>query len=269
MSTALIVGLIAFALLVLGVALWYFWPKKDESVTKEQDKAPGSPGASAPPSETPGPSAPPSGTPGPSAPPAGPYTKLTGVDYPSGSLIRYSDVPFSNCIPECDAIADCAGYVINKDNGRGCWLKSDFGINFTARVDRDTFYNSRRPAPSITSPPAPITPAQQLGGTVDNPNIIHEAVEMNIALQKLLIDTILVDGNANYTYSVLDGSDNRVLKTGTITFQPINNGLSFFMFTIPDGFNPATQTRNLEVKMTRNGSVVFTRTFINIPIIIT
>jgi hypothetical protein len=47
----------------------------------------------------------------------------------AGNDITTFDGPFSQCAAACDSTPNCVGYVHNKENGSGCWLKNAYDPN--------------------------------------------------------------------------------------------------------------------------------------------
>jgi len=81
------------------------------------------------------------------------YTPRINTDYP-GNDITYWRGPFSGCAKACDSTPNCVAYVIHKDNGANCWLKSLLS-NPVPNVARDTFQvlkeNTRSYTPLINT----------------------------------------------------------------------------------------------------------------------
>ena len=59
------------------------------------------------------------------------------IDYP-GNDITYWRGPFSECAAACTRTPGCKAYILHKDNGANCWLKSKVE-NSTPNTNRDTF----------------------------------------------------------------------------------------------------------------------------------
>jgi hypothetical protein len=67
------------------------------------------------------------------------YTFHDNVDYP-GNDIAYKLIPYSECENACNTTPGCAGYVIDKEAGKNCWLKSSFQGQ-TKNTQRATYIN--------------------------------------------------------------------------------------------------------------------------------
>jgi hypothetical protein len=63
---------------------------------------------------------------------------LQGKDYP-GNDIEYYNGPFTDCANRCNSLPNCVGYILHKDNGRNCWMKSALSGNGNISSIRDTY----------------------------------------------------------------------------------------------------------------------------------